>query len=132
MTEPAREAGAPKRLGLVIVNTGNGKGKTTAALGTALRACGYGLKVVMIQFIKGPWKTGEQISAARLAPEVELIKAGEGFYKNMGGRIPEEIHLKAGAEGFALAEEKGLSRTHHRLILAEIYNVASHRLSHIT
>src|SRR5258706_12264625 len=86
---------SPESRGLVIVNTGNGKGKTTAALGTALRACGYGLKVVMIQFIKGPWKTGEQISAARLAPEFELIKAGKGVYKIMGHPIPQEIHLKA-------------------------------------
>src|SRR5258706_2501185 len=116
---------SPESRGLVIVNTGNGKGKTTAALGTALRACGYGLKVVMIQFIKGPWKTGEQISAARLAPEFELIKAGKGFYKIMGDRIPEEIHLKAAAEGFALAEEKVLSRTYDLDILDEINNAVS-------
>jgi len=108
--------------GLVIVNTGNGKGKTTAALGTALRACGYGLKVVMIQFIKGPWKTGEQFSAARLAPEFEFIKAGKGFYKIMGDRIPEEVHRKAADEGFALAEEKIQSDAYDVVILDEINN----------
>ena len=58
-----------EKIGLIMVNTGNGKGKTTAALGTALRACGYGHKVLMIQFVKGPWKSGEQEAAARLAPD---------------------------------------------------------------
>ncbi|MBI3447474.1 MAG: cob(I)yrinic acid a,c-diamide adenosyltransferase [Acidobacteria bacterium] len=125
MTESVTEPSAPKRLGLVIVNTGNGKGKTTAALGTALRACGYGLKVVMIQFIKGPWKTGEQVSAARLAPEFELIKAGKGFYRIMGDRIPEEVHRKAAAEGFALAEEKVRSGAYDIVILDEINNAVS-------
>jgi cob(I)alamin adenosyltransferase len=111
--------------GLVIVFTGNGKGKTTAALGTALRACGYGHKVVMIQFIKGPWKTGEQVSAARLAPELEFVKAGKGFYKIMNDRIPEEVHRNAAAEGYRLAEEKLLSGTYGLVILDEINNAVS-------
>ena len=110
------------RTGLVIVNTGDGKGKTTAALGTALRACGYGLRVVMIQFIKGPWKTGEQVSVARLAPEIEFHKAGKGFYRIMGDQIPEEIHRKAAEEGFRLAEEKLLSGEYDLVILDEINN----------
>lgn len=125
MTDSQQDEALPKRMGLIIVNTGNGKGKTTAALGTALRACGYGLKVVMIQFIKGPWKTGEQISAARLAPEFELIKAGKGFYKIMGDRIPEEVHFKAAAEGLALAEEKILSGAYDVVILDEINNAVA-------
>lgn len=114
-----------ERTGLVIVNTGNGKGKTTAALGTALRACGYGLKVTMIQFIKGPWKSGEQVSALRLAPEFELIKAGKGFYRIMGDRLPEEVHRQAAAEGLKLAEEKLLSGACDVLILDEINNAVS-------
>lgn len=115
----------PKRTGLVMVHTGNGKGKTTAALGTALRACGYGMKVVMIQFIKGPWKSGEQTAALRLAPEFELIKAGVGFYKIMGDRIPEEVHRKAAAEGLALAEETIRSGAAELVILDEINNAVS-------
>ncbi len=125
MTETNDSRQPPKRAGLVIVNTGNGKGKTTAALGTALRACGYGLRVLMIQFIKGPWKSGEQISAGRLAPEFELIKAGKGFYKIMGDRIPEEVHRKAAEEGFRLAEQKILSGAYDVVILDEINNAVS-------
>lgn len=115
----------PSTEGLVMVHTGNGKGKTTAALGMALRAVGYGFKVVMIQFIKGPWKTGEQISAARLAPDFELIKAGKGFYRIMGDRIPEEIHRQAAAEGLRLAEERIASGAWQLVILDEINNAVS-------
>lgn len=68
-----------KRVGLIIVNTGNGKGKTTAALGTAFRAVGSGFKVYMVQFIKGPWTAGEHRAAERLAPELTIRRMGEGF-----------------------------------------------------
>jgi cob(I)alamin adenosyltransferase len=66
-----------RRHGLIIVNTGNGKGKTTAALGTAFRAVGVGFKVKMIQFIKGSWDYGELHSAAQLG--FEIVPMGEGF-----------------------------------------------------
>jgi cob(I)alamin adenosyltransferase len=66
-----------RRVGLIIVHTGNGKGKTTAALGTAFRAVGVGFKVKMIQFIKGSWDYGELHSAARLG--FEIVPMGEGF-----------------------------------------------------
>jgi cob(I)alamin adenosyltransferase len=66
-----------RRHGLIIVNTGNGKGKTTAALGTAFRAVGVGFKVKMIQFIKGSWDYGELHSAAKLG--FEIVPMGEGF-----------------------------------------------------
>ncbi len=122
MNQPAA---AIKMAGLVIVNTGDGKGKTTAALGTAMRACGYGLKVVMIQFIKGPWKSGEHVSAARLAPELELIRAGKGFYKIMGDRLPEEVHRQAAEDGLHLAAEKIDTAACDVLILDEINNAVS-------
>lgn len=66
-----------RRNGLVIVHTGNGKGKTTAALGTAMRAVGVGFKVKVIQFIKGSWDYGELHSAAKLG--IEMVPMGEGF-----------------------------------------------------
>ncbi len=65
--------------GLFIINTGNGKGKTTAALGTAIRAAGQGLKVCIIQFIKGKWKTGEQQALKRFDDCIELHIMGKGF-----------------------------------------------------
>ncbi|MCM8535518.1 MAG: cob(I)yrinic acid a,c-diamide adenosyltransferase [Lentisphaeraceae bacterium] len=64
--------------GVVIVNTGDGKGKSSAAFGTAMRAVGYGYKVVIVQFIKGQWKTGEQ-EIFKKFDEVEHIVSGEGF-----------------------------------------------------
>jgi len=76
--EPPRHD--PKRRhGLIIVNTGDGKGKTTAALGLALRALGSGFTVFMVQFIKGKWKTGEKKMADRLAPELVILPLGDGF-----------------------------------------------------
>lgn len=66
-----------RRVGLVIVHTGNGKGKTTAALGTAMRAVGVGFRVKIIQFIKGSWDYGELHSAEKLG--IEMVPMGEGF-----------------------------------------------------
>jgi cob(I)alamin adenosyltransferase len=68
-----------RRHGLIIVHTGDGKGKTTAALGLAFRALGSGWKVFMVQFIKGKWKTGEKKMADRLAPDIEILPLGDGF-----------------------------------------------------
>jgi cob(I)alamin adenosyltransferase len=122
---PEKENKRSDRKGLVMVNTGDGKGKTTAAVGTAMRAVGYGMRVVMIQFIKGPWKTGEQVSASRLAPEFELIKAGMGFYKIMGDKLPEEVHFKAAEEGRRTAEVHITSGDYDLVILDEINNAVS-------
>ena len=74
--------------GLIIVYTGGGKGKTTAALGLSLRAVGYGLKICMIQFIKGSWHYGELDSIERLAPEFELVTAGKGFVGILDDKSP--------------------------------------------
>jgi cob(I)alamin adenosyltransferase len=68
-----------ERTGLIIINTGNGKGKTTAALGTAMRAVGSKFKVFMVQFIKGSWDYGELHVVERLAPYFEIRPMGEGF-----------------------------------------------------
>ena len=68
-----------KKKGLIIVNTGDGKGKTTAAFGTALRALGRGYKVAMVQFIKGKWKTGEVEGAKKFGDEFKIFTLGDGF-----------------------------------------------------
>jgi cob(I)alamin adenosyltransferase len=69
---------APDHTGLVIVYTGHGKGKTTAALGLAFRALGRGLRVAVVQFIKGKWKTGERLFADGL-PQLTFLVMGRGF-----------------------------------------------------
>ncbi|MBI2646083.1 MAG: cob(I)yrinic acid a,c-diamide adenosyltransferase [Deltaproteobacteria bacterium] len=87
---------------LVIVYTGNGKGKTTAALGMAIRACGYDWKVVILQFIKGSWTYGEERGVKLLSPNVELKKLGKGFYKIMNDKLPEAEHKKAVEEALEI------------------------------
>jgi len=77
MTTSDKKNPKGRRVGLIIVNTGNGKGKTTAALGTAFRAVGVGFKVKMIQFIKGSWDYGELHSARAVG--FEIVPMGEGF-----------------------------------------------------
>lgn len=68
-----------KKVGLIIVNTGDGKGKSTAAFGTALRALGRGYKVAVVQFIKGKWKTGEEKAAVKFGKNFTILPMGEGF-----------------------------------------------------
>ncbi len=80
--------------GLVIVYTGEGKGKTTAALGLALRAAGYKRKVLIVQFGK-IWFTGELEGVKKLAPYVKMIQGGKGFVKFMNDKLPLEEHLAA-------------------------------------
>ena len=65
--------------GLILVNTGNGKGKTTAALGVALRAVGQGFKVLILQFIKSGNGYGELAGLAKLGDQVEIRSMGKGF-----------------------------------------------------
>ena len=69
--------------GLVQIYTGGGKGKTTAALGLAMRACGHGLRALMIQFMKGASNTGELASAAKLYPQFEIIPSGKPCSKGV-------------------------------------------------
>jgi cob(I)alamin adenosyltransferase len=82
----ARKARANEEKGLLIVHTGAGKGKTTAALGLAFRAMGQGMRVGIVQFIKGALPTGEAALAARLAPALEMHTMGDGFTWNTQDR----------------------------------------------
>jgi len=106
--------------GLVIVYTGKGKGKTTAALGIALRSVGHGLKVVMIQFIKGEWYYGELTSSKRLEPQFEMIAAGKGFVGIIDDDHPIEDHQIAAQQAIALAKKKLSDNICDVMILDEI------------
>ena len=106
--------------GLVIVYTGGGKGKTSAALGLVLRAVGYNHKVCMIQFVKGSWHYGELASAKRLAPEFELITAGKGFVGILDDKSPREDHVKAANDTLEISKEKVMSGKFDVVILDEI------------
>jgi cob(I)alamin adenosyltransferase len=107
MSNPAR--------GLVLIHTGNGKGKTTAALGIALRAAGQGLKVSVIQFIKGKWKTGE-MEAARLVG-FELMAMGKGFTWESKNLEEDKVLMR---DAWAAGSEKILSGLYDLIILDEI------------
>lgn len=72
-------AGKTIEKGLLIVNTGKGKGKSTAAFGLALRMLGYGRRVAVVQFIKGAWASGERAALARFGEMIEFHTMGEGF-----------------------------------------------------
>jgi len=106
--------------GLVIVYTGGGKGKTSAALGLVLRAVGYNHKVCMVQFVKGSWHYGELDSAKRLAPEFEMITAGKGFVGILDDKSPREEHVKAANDTLMISKEKIASGKFDVVILDEI------------
>lgn len=117
----------PER-GLVLVYTGKGKGKTTAALGIVLRAVGHGYKVGMIQFIKGEWYYGELTGSKRLEPEFEMIAAGKGFVGIIDDDHPIEDHQNAAVRALALAKEKIVSGSYDIMILDEINYAAKLKL----
>src|SRR4051794_24436284 len=117
---------APRGLrGQVLLYTGEGKGKTTAAFGVALRAVGRGWNVSMIQFTKmGEWPKGEPLGeiagAARLAPNFEVIPTGIGFVNIFGDPYTLEEHRDAAQTGLALAREKIQGGRYQLVILDEI------------
>ena len=106
--------------GLVIVYTGKGKGKTTAALGLAMRAVGYEHKVCMLQFIKGSWHYGEMDSSKKLEPNFELIAIGKGFVGILDDNSPREEHEKYAAEALRICREKINSGNYNVVILDEV------------
>ncbi len=111
--------------GFVIVYTGNGKGKTTAALGMAFRAIGRGWKVLMVQFMKGTWHYAELDTAQRLAPDLEIVPMGKGFYKILDDHFSEEEHKAAAKAALDFAHDKMLSGEYDLLILDEANNALS-------
>jgi cob(I)alamin adenosyltransferase len=106
------------RQGLVIVHTGTGKGKTTAALGLALRAVGQGLRVTMLQFIKGTWKYGE-LKAPQFLPGFEIRPMGRGFV-GLGDEKPTPEDVALARETFATGRQMVLSGEYDMVILDEV------------
>lgn len=92
---------------MVIIYTGNGKGKTTAALGLVLRAVGYKRKCLIIQFGK-VWFTGE-IEGIKKLSGVKLIQGGKGFVKILGDKLPLSEHKKAASDIFNLLYKEVIS-----------------------
>jgi cob(I)alamin adenosyltransferase len=108
-----------RRVGLIIVHTGDGKGKTTAAIGTAFRAVGVGFKVKMIQFIKGSWDYGELRTAEKLE-NFEIVPMGEGFTWETKDR---ERDTEIAYEAWTACRE-AIERAEHDLLIFDEINVA--------
>jgi cob(I)alamin adenosyltransferase len=117
-----------EKIGLVVVITGHGKGKTTSALGIALRAAGFGMRVCIIEFIKGDMYAGEIDGLKRLSPNVELYLTGKGFCGIMGDRYSYQEHRANAQNALKLAKEKMLSGNFDILILDEINNALTLKL----
>lgn len=117
-----------KRRGLIIVYTGPGKGKTTAALGLAFRAVGQGLRVLMVQFIKGSWHYGELDAAQMLGDgRFQLVPMGRGFVK-VGAEKPDPEDIRLVEEAWQFASDKIASGQYDLVILDEINYAISYKM----
>jgi cob(I)alamin adenosyltransferase len=147
MTTPAEGTAqsvdrGPRRKGLVLVYTGEGKGKTTAALGLALRALGRGLRVLVIQFLKSPaWKTGEQ-AAARRFPRLRWLTLGAGFtwtaaHRRRGRTLAARAwraarkSILAGREDVVILDEMNLALRHRLIPLRPLLAALKRRPAHL-
>ena len=115
------------RRGLIIVNTGPGKGKTTAAMGTALRAVGNGLKVLMLQFLKGSWHYGELDAVKAFGNNFVMKQMGRGFVK-VGGAETDPEDIKMVEDCWKEAAEAILSGAWDLVVLDEINYAISYKM----
>ena len=106
--------------GLVIVFTGNGKGKTTAALGMGLRTLGHGYKVAIIQFIKGAWTTGEKKAFEQFSNEIEWRSLGAGFTWETQNRNKDQFLVKKAWE----AAKDYMRNESYKLVILDEINIA--------
>ena len=117
----------PSRRGLILINTGPGKGKTTAALGTALRAVGCGMKVLVLQFLKGSWHYGELDAVEGFGDNFVIRQMGRGFVKVGGAETdPEDVRLVE--EAWAEAQEAISSGAWDMVVLDEINYAISYKM----
>ncbi len=118
---------ADERKGLILIFTGPGKGKTTAALGTAFRALGNGMRVLMLQFLKGSWHYGELDAAEKFAGQFELRQMGRGFVKVGGAETdPEDVRMVEAA--WAEAETAIASGDWDMVMLDEIHYAIGYKM----
>jgi cob(I)alamin adenosyltransferase len=116
---------------MIAVFTGNGKGKTTAALGQMLRAVGQDKKAIMFQFIKGPWISGEHKFFEKypmFKGKFEIHRGGKGFVGILGDKLPFQVHKKAAQETLKMAQKAIQSRKWDVVVLDEVNVAVSLRL----
>ncbi len=124
----ARGFSMPDDKGLLIVYTGPGKGKTTCALGTAFRAVGQGLRVLMVQFIKGSWHYGELDAAKLLGDDrFEIRPMGRGFVK-VGGAETDPEDLKLCEQAWEYGKTQMDSGRYDLVVFDEINYVISYKM----
>ena len=111
-----------KRQGLIVVITGNGKGKTTSALGMALRGCGHGLRTTIVQFMKGDLYSGEWDAVKLLEPLVKLYHTGKGFCGIQGNPFPHSEHRQNAQDALVLIKKILTEENCDTLILDEVNN----------
>jgi cob(I)alamin adenosyltransferase len=115
------------RRGLLLINTGPGKGKTTAALGTAMRAVGNGMRVLMLQFLKGSWHYGELDAAAAFGGNFVLKQMGRGFVK-VGGAETDQEDVRMVEAAWAEAREAIYSGEWDLVVLDEINYAINYKM----
>jgi cob(I)alamin adenosyltransferase len=111
------------RKGLVLIYTGDGKGKTTAALGMAVRAMGYHYRTLMIQFIKGTWNYGELMQGDRFGDLFDIEQVGLGYVGIRGDKLPREKHAEAARRGLEKARA-GIATGKYDIVILDEVNVA--------
>ena len=117
-----------KRVGLVVVLTGYGKGKTSSALGMVVRACGHGMKVCMLQFMKGDIFTGEWEAVKKIDCDVEIVPTGMGFCGIQGNPYSHAQHREAAQRALQMAKERIASGKYDLIVLDEINNAVHLKL----
>ncbi|MEK7174315.1 MAG: cob(I)yrinic acid a,c-diamide adenosyltransferase [Patescibacteria group bacterium] len=111
---------------MIVVFTGDGKGKTTASLGQMVRVAGRGKSALMIQFIKGPWESGEDRFAEKFSifnSQFSIKKMGLGFVGILGDKLPKEDHIRAARDALEFFKQETAKNTWGLIILDEV-NVA--------
>lgn len=114
----------PQNKGLIYIVTGDGKGKTTASFGLALRAAGHGWKTLVVQFLKnGSWQSGEVDYITKHIPEIDVISCGGGFVGIAHDNKPHSHHLKKAQQALKLMAQK-LQKGDYQLLILDEINIA--------